>query len=42
MCNRVAGGYQPPQLVISLLVKVVEEGKAALGSPLQNPIGSVL
>lgn len=28
---------QPPQLVISLLVKVMEEEKAAFGSPLQNP-----
>lgn len=28
---------QPPQLLINLLVKVVEEGKAALGFPLQNP-----
>lgn len=28
--------YQPPQLVINLLVRMVEEGKAALGSPLQN------
>lgn len=32
-CNGVLGRYQPPELVMNLLVKVVEEGEAALGSP---------
>lgn len=32
----MTGSYQPLQLVIDLLVGMVEEGKAALGSPLQN------
>ena len=32
-CNGVLDGYQPLQLVVTLLVKEVEEGEVASGSP---------
>lgn len=32
-CNGVLDGYQPLQLVVTLLVKEVEEGEVAPGSP---------
>lgn len=37
MCHRVAGGYQPPQLAVILLVKVLRKERLLLAPLCKDP-----